>query len=72
LCCLVAARQLHLLLAGHPALRIYKGEPGPPAVIKQEEAAVSKALKAAFRQVGCAGDVHAVCSEGTVAVAAGR
>jgi len=46
-----AARQLHLLLAGHPALRIYKGEPGPPAVIKQEEVAVSKALKAAFRQV---------------------
>lgn len=55
LCCVAAARQLHLLLAGHPALRIYKGEPGPPAVIKQEEAAVSKALKAAFRQVGCIG-----------------
>lgn len=46
-----AARQLHLLLAGHPALKIFKGDPGPPAVVKQEEAAVGKALKSAFRQV---------------------
>lgn len=49
--CLSTARQLHVLLAGHPALRIYKGDAGPPAVVKQEEAAVGKALKAAFRQV---------------------
>jgi hypothetical protein len=45
------ARQLHLLLASHPALKIYKGDPGPPAVVRQEEVAVGKALKAAFRQV---------------------
>ncbi|KAF6257052.1 hypothetical protein COO60DRAFT_44238 [Scenedesmus sp. NREL 46B-D3] len=46
-----AARKLHLLLASHPALRLYRGETGPPAVVKQEEAAVGSALKQAFRQV---------------------
>jgi hypothetical protein len=48
-----AARQLHLLLASHPALKVYKGDPGPPAVVRQEEIAVGKALRAAFRQVCC-------------------
>uniref|UniRef100_A0A383WM94 PPM-type phosphatase domain-containing protein n=1 Tax=Tetradesmus obliquus TaxID=3088 RepID=A0A383WM94_TETOB len=46
-----AARKLHLLLASHPALRLYRGEMGPPAIVKQEEAAVGSALKHAFRQV---------------------
>eukprot|EP00775_Hariotina_reticulata_P002190 gene2190-2508_t len=32
-------RKLHLLLAAHPALRLYRGELGPPAVVRQEEAA---------------------------------
>jgi hypothetical protein len=51
-CWCPAARKLHLLLASHPALRLYRGETGPPAVVKQEEAAVGSALKQAFRQVG--------------------
>eukprot|EP00879_Flechtneria_rotunda_P000997 GHRR01001131.1.p1 GENE.GHRR01001131.1~~GHRR01001131.1.p1 ORF type:complete len:866 (+),score=406.00 GHRR01001131.1:371-2968(+) len=46
-----AARKLHLLLASHPALRLYRGEIGPPAVVRQEEAAVGAALRSAFRQV---------------------
>jgi hypothetical protein len=46
-----AARKLHLLLAAHPALRLYRGETGPPAVVRQEEVAVGMALKGAFRQV---------------------
>ena len=33
-------------------MRIYKGDHGPPAVVKQEEAAVGTAIKAAFKQVG--------------------
>jgi hypothetical protein len=50
-CYCLAARKLHLLLASHPALRLYRGETGPPAVVKQEEAAVGSALKQVFRQV---------------------
>lgn len=63
------ARKLHLLLASHPALRLYRGEMGPPAIVKQEEAAVGSALKHAFRQVSRTYRAGRVCCRSSMAAA---
>lgn len=47
-----------MLLAANPSLRTHTGELAPPAVVRQEEAAIAAALRSAF----------AVVDEATLAV----